>query len=470
MTLSRRDLLWMPAALAQRATGKTNVLLVAVDDLNNRIACYGDPVVKTPHIDRLARRGVRFDHSYCNYPLCNPTRTSLLSGRRPEVTRIFDNYTPPRTHLGNVAFLPEYFKAQGYFTARVGKIAHGRYEQWVNWDISESAAGVALKARDGNVTSGQVADEDDTAAGKGKGKLNWVPADGPDSSQPDGATARRIAQLIEQNRNRPFFIGCGFHKPHLPWIAPKKYFDMYNLADIKLPNTPADDRDDIPPLALTRTKSAEAMTDTERRQAILAYHAATSFMDAQLGLVLDTVDRFKLWDNTVVLLFGDHGWHLYDHLQLWRKMTVFEQAAHAPLIVHAPGRREGVGCPRLVEFVDIYPTLTELCGLPQAPGMEGTSFTPLLSDPQRAWKRAAYTMVARGESSFGRSVRTERYRYTEWDDGTHGVEFYDHELDPNEWTNLAWPTRTVDNKTNVTRGEMKQLLHADKKLNLPPKS
>jgi uncharacterized sulfatase len=475
MIFTRRDLLWMPlatplASLAQRRTGKMNVLLVAVDDLNNRIACYGDPVVKTPNIDRLARQGVRFDRSYCNYPLCNPTRTSLLSGKRPETTRIYDNNTPPRTYLGDVVFLPEYFKAHGYFTARVGKVAHGAFEYQLSWDISESVAGIPLGQK-----GGRRRDEDQTRAGRGvtrQGgiKLSWTKTNNKDEQEPDGATARRIVQLIEQNKDKPFFIGCGFHKPHLPWVAPRKYFDMYSLDDIKLPKTPPDDRDDIPPIALTFTKGDDEMTDEQRREAILAYHAATTFMDAQLGLVLDTLDKHKLWDNTVVLLFGDHGWHLYDHLQLWRKMTVFEQAARAPLIVHAPGKASGVGCPRLVEFVDIYPTLTELAGLPQAPGMEGTSFVPLLEGPQRPWKKAAYTMVARSGSRFGRSVRTERYRYTEWEEGRSGAELYDHEVDLYEWTNLAWPTRPKTPRTTATLDEMRKLLHADQKANLPPKA
>lgn len=491
MTISRRDLLWTSLAspLASLAQGKNrgmNVLLIAVDDLNNRIGCYGDPVVKTPNIDRLARRGIRFDRSYCNYPLCNPTRTSLLSGRRPETTRVFDNTTPPRTHLGNVVFLPEYYKAQGYFTARVGKIAHGTYEHQLHWDISESTAGVPIAGGGGLTDEDTALDrlrrqqakqrrpdragKKDAKQGGNMGgiKLSWTPTDRADAEEPDGATARRIAQLIRENKNKPFFVGCGFHKPHLPWVAPRKYFDMYSLGQIKLPNTPADDRDDIPPIALTLTKGDEEMTDVERRQAILAYHAATTFMDAQLGVVLDTMDEQKLWDNTVVLLFGDHGWHLYDHLQLWRKMTVFEQASRAPLIVHAPGKAEAVSCPRLVEYVDIYPTLTDLCGLPQAPGMEGTSFRPLLDSPQRPWKKAAYTMVARGGGRFGRSVRTDRYRYTEWEDGKSGVEFYDHEMDPNEWTNVAWPKYAKNQKQSAQLEELKALLHADKKANLPP--
>ena len=447
-----------------------NVLFIAVDDLNNRIGCYGDPVVKTPNIDRFARRGVRFDRAYCNYALCNPSRTSLLSGKRPETTRIFGNSTPPRTYLGAVAFLPEHFKAQGYFTARVGKIAHGLFEDAVSWDISESRAGVPLPARQNG--AGAAKDEDNPAGGGAGGggiPLSWTATNHSDEQEPDGATARRIVEIIEKNKNsgKPFFVGCGFHKPHLPWVAPKKYFDMYSIDDIKLPRTPPDDRDDIPPIALTFAESDAKLTDLLRRQAILAYHAATTFMDAQLGVVLDALDRNKLWDNTVVVLFGDHGWHLYDHLQLWRKSTVFEESAHAPLMVYAPGKKSGAACARLVEYVDLYPTLTELCGLPQAPGMEGISFAPLLSDPQRPWKKAAYTMVQHGKNQFGRSVRTERYRYTEWNDGKDGVEFYDHELDLNEWTNLAWPKRASDAKTSAQIADLRALLHADKRKNLP---
>jgi uncharacterized sulfatase len=402
---------------------------------------------------------VRFERAYCNYPLCNPTRTSLLSGRRPETTQVFNNNTPPRTTLGDAVFLPEHFKANGYFTARVGKIAHGRYEDAITWDISESRAGVAVKKKK------RLKDEDNVA--EGGVKLAWRKTDGPDEAEPDGATARRVVQLIEENKSKPFFIGCGFHKPHLPWVAPKKYFDMYRLDQIKLPATPKNDRDDIPPIALTHTKGDEGMTEEQRKQATLAYHAATSFMDAQLGVVLDSLDRNKLWDSTVVLLFGDHGWHLYDHLQLWRKMTVFEEAAHAPLIVHAPGRKQDAVCSRLVEFVDIYPTLTQLAGLAQAKGMEGASFVPLLDDPRRPWKKAAYTMVARGKGSFGRSVRTDRYRYTEWNDGRDGVEFYDHETDVNEWTNVAWEARKRDAKQSAAMEEMRKLLHADKAGNRP---
>lgn len=431
---SRRDVLSMPlagplSALAQRRA-PLNVLLVAVDDLNNRIGCYGDPVVKTPNIDRLAKRGIRFDRAYCNYPVCNASRTSLLSGFRPDKTKILDNRTPPRTTLKDAVFLPEYFHEQGYFTARVGKIAHGAFEDAVTWDISEFARGRTATANQKGRKK-----KADGPPGEGSGKLQWVITDNPDEAEPDGNTARRIVQLMDQSGGKPFFLGAGFHKPHLPWVAPKKYFDMYSPEMIKLPDTPADDLNDIPPIALTHREDEKRMPDLERKKAIVAYHAATSFMDAQVGVLLDALDRKKLWDNTVVLLFGDHGWHLNEHLGLWRKMTVFEESARAPLIVAAPGKKHGEACPRLVEWVDFYPTLVDLCGLPKKAGLDGESMRPLLENPQRKWKKAAYTIV-RHQGVIGRSIRTDRFRYTEW--GTPDVaELYDHELDPKEYRNVA---------------------------------
>jgi iduronate 2-sulfatase len=292
-------------------------------------------------------------------------------------------------------------------------------------------------------------------------KLSWLPTNNKDEDEPDGHTARRIAQLMEQHKDKPFFLGAGFHKPHLPWVAPKKYFDLYPPEKIHLPDTPLNDRDDIPPIALTHTAGDDEMTDLDKKKAIAAYHATTSFMDAQLGFLLDTMDRLKLWENTIVLMFGDHGWHLDDHLGLWRKMTVFEEAAHAPLIFAAPGMQAGVACPRLVEFVDIYPTLTELCGLPAPQPADGLSFVPLLRDPQRPWKKAAFTTVVHGKV-MGRSVRTDRYRYTEWGDG-NTAELYDHEVDMHEFTNLAF-----GGKDSRAKQELSAILHEGWRAALPP--
>jgi iduronate 2-sulfatase len=458
--LSRRDLLKLPAAapfLLHGASGRPNVLMIACDDLNTRIGCWGDPVAKTPNIDRLAARGMRFERAYCHYPLCNPSRTSLLSGLRPDTTKVLNNTTPPRTTIGNVTFLPEWFGQDGYFTAKIGKVAHGAFEDAVKWDISRPATpGPNAKREPGGQKKGkngkQVGEE-------GGIKLSWTHTDNKDEDEPDGHTARTIVEIMEQNLagkagaggGKPFFLGAGFHKPHLPWVAPKRYFDMYPPEQIHLPDTPANDRDDIPPIALTHTAGDDLLTDLDKKKCIASYHACTTFLDAQIGVLLDALDRNKLWDNTVVILWADHGWHLDEHLGLWRKMTVFEEASHVPLIVAAPGMQRGAVCRRLAEWTDIYPTMTQLCGLANPPGLEGISLVPLLKDPARPWKKAAATVV-KHRDVLGRSVRTERYRYTEW--GSPQVaELYDHEQDPYEFTNLA-----MDSKSATLRQDLRRFL------------
>jgi uncharacterized sulfatase len=434
-----------PAALGEESK-KLNVLFIAVDDLNNNLGCYGHPVVQSPHIDRLAARGVRFDRAYCQYPLCNPSRTSLLSGRRPDTTGVLNNGTPPRTHLKDVVFLPEYFRQHGYFTARVGKIPHGAFADAVQWDVSENARGGGGGGRAAQARAQK------QPAQPGGIRLQWRATDNPDEGEPDGRTARRIVQLLEQHKDKPFFLAAGFHKPHLPFVAPKKYFDLYPPEKIALPKEPADIRKNVPAVAFTRTPSDDTLTDAEKRQIIAAYYACVSFLDAQVGVLLEALDRLKLWDNTVVVFFGDHGFHLGEHGGLWRKMSLFEESARVPLIIAAPGKRTGVASPRLAELVDLYPTLAELCGLKKPEGLEGTSLAPLLVDPTRAWKKAAFSVVSRGRDTLGRSVRTERYRYTEWGDA-QSAELYDHRADPREWTNLA-----ADSKHAATVAEMKRLL------------
>jgi len=467
--ISARARLWLPTLalphLHAQGARRLNVLFIAVDELN----CYGNTMVRSPHIDRLAARGVRFARAYCQYPLCNPSRTSLLSGRRPEATRIWDNTTPPRTYLKDVVFLPEYFHQHGYFTARVGKIAHGRFEDAVAWDVSENPqrSGQAPPAQGSGQAaqrarrSGQAQPAATQEAGGGV-KLSWRATNNRDEDEPDGRTARRVVQLIEQSQDKPFFIGAGFHKPHLPWVAPKKYFDLYDPGKIVLPPNPPNDRDDIPRVALTRTAGDEKMTDAERRQAIAAYHAATSFMDAQVGVLLEALHRLKLAERTIVILWGDNGFHLYEH-ELWRKTCLFEESAGVPLIIAAPGKSAGAVSPRLAEFVDIYPTLAELCGLPIPPGLEGTSMAPLLEDPQRPWKKAAFTMTTRGKGVIGRSLRTERYRYTEWGD-EKTAELYDHQADPGEYANLVNAPKLAG-----TLAEMRRLMRAGWRGALPPR-
>src|SRR5262249_42568317 len=269
---------------------------------------------------------------------------------------------------------------------------------------------------------------------------------------------RRIVQLLEKHKGKPFFLAAGFHKPHLPFVAPKKYFELYSPAKIALPKEPANVRKGVPAVAFTHTAGDDKMSDDYKRQAIAAYYACVSFMDAQVGVLLDALDKHKLWDSTVVVFFSDHGFHLAEHGGLWRKMTLFEESARVPLIIAAPGMKAKAASPRLAELLDLYPTLTDLCGVPAPKGLEGKSLKPLLQDPKAKWDRAAaYPIVNRagkkkGGPAVGRAVRTERYRYTEWG-GPKEAELYDLAKDPHEFKNLAKDPKHAD-----TVARMRKLL------------
>jgi iduronate 2-sulfatase len=430
-------------AHAEEKPRKTNVLLIVSDDLNMCAGTFGHAMVKTPNLDRLAARGVRFTRAYAQYPLCNPSRTSFMSGRRPTTTKVFDNNTPPRTTLGDIQFMNEYFRAHGYFTGRVGKIFHGAYAATSTWDISEEPGkkgGKGKKQKD--------AKDNDELGGL---KITWRATDNNDEDEPDGKTARRVAELITKNKDRPFFLAAGFHKPHLAFIAPKKYFDLYPPEKITLPVEPAGARKNVPAQAFTSTKGDDKMTDAQKKQALAAYYACVTFVDTQVGIVLDSMDQNQLWENTIVIFISDHGFHLLEH-GLWRKMTLFEEATHVPMIVAAPGGKKGAVSPRLVELADLYPTLTEFCKLPAPGKLEGISLTPLLQEPEKRWKDAAFTTVKRGKV-MGTTVVTERYRYTEWGDEKL-AELYDHQSDPRELNNLA----TAPDQLDVLR-EMRVLLN-----------
>ncbi|MCX8090008.1 MAG: sulfatase [Verrucomicrobiae bacterium] len=436
------------------------MLLIVADDLNRDLACYGHPVVRSPNLDRLARRGVRFERAYCNYPVCNPSRVSFLSGLRPETTRVLDNQTPTRAFLPDAVMLPELFRRHGYRTLKVGKIFHTgpEFEDPRSWDVDIveeetaknppreqilrpfGARGMILRARD---------------------EETW-----------DGFVARKAVELMEQavREGKPFFVAAGFRRPHAPYIAPEKYFALYDAAKLRPRTGPPEHLANIPPLALTYKLGDPALPMDQAGETIAAYYASISFMDAQVGVLLDALDRNKLWERTVVVFFSDHGYHLGEHGGLWHKMTLFEEATGTPLIVAAPGRRAGASSKRLVELVDVYPTLTELCELPSPVGLAGKSFVPLLDRPERAWKSAVWTVVARARNAsaaageddtgwkkrldpqwLGRTVRTERWRYTEWPDGT--AELYDHRNDPFEYVNLAGSS-----KLSRTIAELKRLL------------
>ncbi len=415
------------------SAGKLNVLFIVVDDLNADLACYGNPVVKTPALDRLAAWGVRFDRAYCQFPLCNPSRTSFLSGIRPDATGIFDNDTDPSGIRKPAPWMPEHFRANGYYAAGVGKVTHGAFRNAVRWDLDEADPAWARQLKR--------AQEEGEAKPKGApGKPAYhpegIPSKVSDDDESDGYIARRICELLEEHRNGPFFLAAGFHKPHLPWIAPKKYFDLYPPAAMPLPAGFPRIPSGIPPIALITDRTGFVPREDAdlTRAAIAAYRACTSFVDAQIGRVLDTLDRLKLRENTVVVFFGDHGFHLGER-GMWAKTSLYEKSARVPLLVAAPGRTAGAASPRLVELVDLYPTLCELAGIPIPVGLEGTSFAPLLDKPSRPWKSAAFTQVLK-EGITGRSVCTDRYRFMDWV-GTGIDELYDHQADPEELTNLA---------------------------------
>ena len=418
----------------QAPTRKLNVLFIVADDLRNSLGCYGDTSVVSPNIDRLAKRGVRFDQAYCQYPVCNPSRTSFLTGLRPDTTRVQNNNTFFRSNLPDVLTLPELFKKNGYYTASLGKIFHrGGTMEEVNESMADPQSWSHVRFFQGTVKGQQ--GEGRNLTGGELAWCRWLSAEGDDEDQPDGQIATEAVRLINEKRNEPFFLAIGFHKPHDPFIAPKKYFDLYPPNKIKLPQDPANRSPEVPFALPNAYPQFKNFTDKERTEFKRAYLAGLTFTDTQLGKVLTALEQNKLWENTLIVFLGDHGYHLGER-GWWNKNTLFELSARAPLLFYAPqAKANGKSSRALVEFVDLYPTIAELCGLAAPANLEGLSFKPLLDNPAREWKRAAFTQVLRGRVQ-GRTVRTARWRYTEWE-GSAGAELYDHQNDPGEYRNLA---------------------------------
>jgi uncharacterized sulfatase len=331
--------------------------------------------------------------------------------------------------MPDVVTLPELFRQAGYMTARLGKIFHrsGRMDDDKAWDATfdPRATQTGRKGEGRNLTDGRVK------------WCRWMAAEGDDEDQPDGQLATEAIRLLERSGDKPFFLGLGFHKPHDPFIAPKRYFDMYFLDKLPLPREP-EDKTPLHRLAIASSwkESFDRFTERQRREFMRAYFAGISFVDAQVGRVVDTLERLRFLDTTIIVFLGDHGYHLGEH-GWWNKNTLYEHSARAPLLVVVPGEtRAGTSCRRFVEFVDLYPTLADLCGLAVPMRTEGRSFRALLREPGLEWKKTAHTQVQRG-TVVGRTVRTERWRYIEWDDGRQGTELYDHRNDPGEYYDLC---------------------------------
>lgn len=423
----------------QSAQTKPNVLFIATDDLNCNLGCYGHPVVKTPNIDRLAARGTRFDRAYCQYPLCSPSRTSLMTGLRPDVTQVFDLKKHFRTVLPDVVTLPQLFRTNGYVAARVGKIYHygvpgdigtSGLDDAASWDSVFNPRG-RDKAEEGSLTN--------HTPKRGLGSsLSFLRAEGADEEQTDGIGATEAIRLLEKHKDRPFFIACGFYRPHCPYVAPKGYFERIPFEQVRMAEVLPAVLDTIPKPAAASTTPWPwfGVNEMQAREAKQAYWAAISFVDAQVGRLLDALDRLQLADRTIVVFWSDNGYHVGE-LGLWKKMSLFENSARVPVIVAAPGQKtSGQASSRTVELLDLYPTLADLCGLTPKHKLAGQSLRPLLDDPRAAWDKPAFTQVWRGGFA-GYSVRTERWRYTEWDGGAKGTQLYDYQTDPDEKRNLA---------------------------------
>ena len=426
---------------------KQNVLFIAADDLSCALGCYGDPIAQTPHLDRLAATGVCFLNAYNQLPLCNPTRASVMTGLRPDTIKVYDLDRHFRDEVPDAVTLSQQFMKNGWWAGRVGKIYHYNVPASIGTDgfddppsWQKTVNPIGRDKTDESLIFNAEPHRKISAA------LSWLAADGKDEEQTDGMIATEAIRLMEEHKKDPFFIAAGFFRPHTPFVAPKKYFDMYPLEEMRLPFAPSDDREDIPTAAFAHNCPIPhyGLDELTCRKAMQAYYACVSFIDAQVGRMLTALNRLGLAENTVVVFWSDHGYHLGEHNGIWQKRTLFEQGARAPLIIRNPmSKGNGQACRRIVEFIDIYPTLTELARIKTPKQVEGRSLVPLLQNPLSEWNGFAITQVLRPSDNrlakpvMGRSIRTERWRYSDWAEGKNGVELYDHYADPMEFNNLA---------------------------------
>lgn len=443
---------------------KPNILFIAVDDLRPELGCYGHETVQSPNIDKLAKTGALFNRAYCQQAVCSPSRTSLMTGRRPNTTKVWDLRTHFRNTIPDVVTLPQYFKNNGYHTQSIGKIYHdpASAQDSLSWSVPEILA-VTTK-------QGKYVLPSNLQKKSAKAAASEI-ADVPDNAYVDGQVANQALEVLRKIKDKPFFLAVGFRRPHLPFSAPKKYWDIYDRDNITLPvekNTPRN----MPSYARHKNQELRGytdigvdnvITDDKTRELLHGYYAAISYTDAQIGKVLDELDRLNLTKNTIIVLWSDHGFHLGEK-GLWAKSTNYELDTRVPLVIAAPGKKQGIMSNGLVELVDLYPTLADLAGFQIPDNLEGTSLVPLLTNPDQSWKSAVFSQFPRPwiykgiPNLMGYAMRTDRYRYVEWrdfkTDEISAIELYDHQVDPSELNNIA------DLPSNaILINELKQKLH-----------
>ena len=458
-----------------------NILFIAVDDLRTDLGCYGNTLIKTPNMDRLAESGLLFSRAYCQQAVCNPSRASLLTGMRPDAIKVWNLQTHFREAVPDIVTLPQYFKQNGYTVEGMGKIFHGTLKDPQSWShpkkepvghsLYPDTAMRRLEERRDVLRAQGVPENQIGGKYRGPGVMS---VDEPDNKRFDGALTD-LAIEVMADIQEPFFLAVGYHRPHLPFVAPKKYFDLYDPHKIPLAPNPylPEGSPDIAmntmyelrayeDFAFTPTPFEGSLTLEQRKRLKHGYYASVSFIDAQIGRLIAALDDYELDKNTIVILWGDHGWKLGEH-NSWGKMTNYENDTHVPLIIHIPWlQRGGSITDGFVEFVDIYPSLCELAGLDIPEHLEGFSFVPLIDHPDREWKSAAFSQYMRwynpeqpwkttvfneymqkhdADTFMGYAMRTDRYRYVEWKNMKNGDvvsrELFDHQADPQENTNVA---------------------------------
>ena len=430
------------------ANKKMNVLFIAVDDMNNDLNCYGVKQVKTPHIDKLATAGVLFDRAYCQFPVCGQSRASIMMGLRPNTSGFLKKRDNLRRLQPDVVTLGQFFQKKGYVSARVGKIYHysNPYSIGTNgnddkatWDERYNPKGID-RTQEKNITR-YGKRQNPKALGI---SMAWWDPKSKDTDHTDGKVASKAIELIEKHKDKPFFLAVGFFNPHCPYVAPKKYFDLYNIKDIKMQNlkTAKENLSDVPAMALKRDSKDwpyffDGVTLDEAKQCKLAYYACISFVDAQVGRIMAALKKNNLEDNTIVIFWSDHGYFLGEK-GLWYKYKNFERSLRSPLIITGPNvKARNQVCYQPVELLDLYPTLADMTGHKVPEVLEGKSLRPLLDNAKATWTKPAISQVYYSKKEQGYSIRTARYRYTEWNGGKAGEELYDHQKDPHENKNLA---------------------------------